>query len=83
MSRYDRTEEGIPKQWRQGLIIIVSMPRKGDAEDPSNNRGITLLNEIGKLFCKILLGNKIRIRKALHEGQAGFRCLLRKHLTQF
>ena len=42
-------EEGIPKQWRQGLI--VSLYKKGDAEDPGNYRGITLLNVVGKLFC--------------------------------
>ena len=68
------TEEGIPKQWRQGLI--VSLYKKGDAEDPGNYRGITLLNVVGKLFCKIL-NNRLVIRleseKALHEGQAGFR----------
>ena len=68
------TEEGIPKQWRQGLI--VSLYKKGDVEDPGNYRGITLLNVVGKLFCKIL-NNRLVIRleseKALHEGQAGFR----------
>ena len=46
------TEESIPKQWRQGLI--VSLYKKGKAEDPGNYRGITLLNVVGKLFCKIL-----------------------------
>ena len=68
------TEEGIPKQWRQRLV--VSLCKKGDAEDPGNYRGITLLNVVGKLFCKIL-NNRLVIRlesdKALHEGQAGFR----------
>ena len=38
--------------------------------------GITLLNVVGKLFCKIL-NNRLVIRleseKALHEGQAGFK----------
>ena len=69
------TEEGIPKQWRQGLI--VSLYKKGDAEDPGNYRGITLLNVVvTKLICKIL-NNRLVIRleseKALHEGQAGIR----------
>ncbi len=45
-------EEGMPKQWRQGLI--VSLYKKGDAEDPGIYRGNTLLNVVGKLFCKIL-----------------------------
>ncbi len=37
------TEESI---LRQGLI--VSLHKKGDAEDPGNYRGITLLNVVGK-----------------------------------
>ena len=68
------TEESIPKQWRQGLI--VSLYKKGDAEDPGNYRGITLLNVVGKLFCKILnnrLVSRLEAERALHEGQAGFR----------
>ena len=68
------TEESIPKQWRQGLI--VSLYKKGDAEDPGNYRGITLLNVVGKLFCKILnnrLVSRSEGERALHEGQAGFR----------
>ena len=65
------TEESIPKQWRQGLIV-----KKGDAEDPGNYRGITLLNVVGKLFCKILnnrLASRLEAERALHECQAGFR----------
>ncbi len=67
-------EESIPKQWRQGLI--VSLYEKGDAEDPGNYRGITLLNMVGKLFCNILytrLVSRLKSERALHEGQAGFR----------
>ncbi len=44
----------MPKQWRQGLI--VSLYKKGDAEDVDpgiyRDRGNTLLNVVGKLFCK-------------------------------
>ena len=68
------TEESIPKQWRQGLI--VSLYKKGDAEDPGNYRGITILNVVEKLFCKILnnrLVSRLEAERALHEGQAGFR----------
>ena len=56
--------------------VIVSLHKKGDAEDPGNYRGITLLNVVGKLFCKILnnhLVTRLETERALHEGQAGFR----------
>ena len=62
------TEVGIPKQWRQGLI--VSLYKKGDAEDPGNYRGSMLVNVVGKLFCKILnncLVIRLESEKALHE----------------
>ena len=68
------TEESVPRLWRQGLV--VSLYKKGDAEDPGNCRGITLLNVVGKMFCKILndrLVVRLESERALHEGQAGFR----------
>ena len=52
------------------------MYKKGDTEDLGNYRGITLLNVVGKLFCKILnnrLVSRLESERALHEGQAGFR----------
>ena len=76
------TEESIPKHWRQGLI--VSLYKKGDAEDPGNYRGITLLNVVGKLFCKILnnrLVSRLESERALYEGQAGFRELNLKEVV--
>ena len=56
--------------------VTVRLYKKGDAEDPGNYRGITLLNVVGKLFCKILnnrLVSRLEAERALHEGQAGFR----------
>ena len=41
-------EETILRQWREGLI--VNLFKKGDKEDPSNYRGITLLSVVGKVF---------------------------------
>ena len=65
----------VPKLWRQGLI--VSLYKKGDAEDLGNCRGITLLNVVGKLFCKILKDRLVHVvrlesEKALHEGSSLF-----------
>ena len=67
------TEESIPKQWRQGLI--VSLYKKVMLRTRVL-QGITLLNVVGKLFCKILnnrLVSRLEADRALHEGQAGFR----------
>ena len=38
--------------WREGLI--VSLSKKGDRKDPGNYRGITLLDVIGKLYCRVI-----------------------------
>ena len=68
------TGESVSRLWRQGLI--VSFYKKGDAEDLGNYRGITLLNVVGEVFCKILNNRLVVIlgsKRALHEGQAGFR----------
>ena len=61
------TEESIPKQWRQGY---VSLYKKGDAEDPGNYRGITLLNVVEKLFCKIL-NNRLVSRLESERAESG------------
>ena len=67
-------EEIVPRQWREGLIVNIF--KKGDREDPTNYRGITLLSVVGKLFCKILNNRLVQCldkEGALQEGQAGFR----------
>ena len=47
-----RQEEIVPRQCREGFIVNIF--KKGDKEVPANYRGITLLNIVGKVFCKIL-----------------------------
>ena len=67
-------EQFVPPPWREGLI--VNLFKKGDKEDPGNYRGITLLNVVGKVFCKVLnemLVTYLDRGQVLHEGQAGFR----------
>ena len=39
----------VPKDWR-GACIVPLYKGKGDKCDCSNSRGISLLNEVGKLF---------------------------------
>ena len=45
-------EEIVPKQWRETALLLIFL-RKG-IEDPGKYRGITLLNVVAKVFCKIL-----------------------------
>ena len=66
--------EFVPSYWREGLI--VSLFKKGDREDPGNYRGITLLDVIGKLYCRVInnrLLKYLELNGKLHEGQGGFR----------
>ena len=41
-----------PKSWSDGFIVPIY--KKGDKNEPSNYRGITLLSTLGKLFTRIL-----------------------------
>lgn len=64
------TTSTIPDQWRTSITVPVF--KKGDKQNPSNYRGISLLNGIPKLFTRILstlITQKIRIA----EEQQGFR----------
>ena len=66
--------EFVPSYWREGLI--VSLFKKGDREDPGNYRGITLLDVVGKLYCRVInnrLLKYLELNGKLHEGQVGFR----------
>ena len=55
--------------------FIVYILKKGDREDPSNYRSITLFNVVGKVFCKNLNNRLVQCldKGVLHEEQAGFR----------
>lgn len=67
-------EECVPDAWAS--IILSILHKQGDRKDPSNHRGIALVNHISKLFTALLaerLYNWAENSKLLPEGQAGFR----------
>ena len=41
-----------PDKWSEGFIVPIF--KKGDKNEPSNYRGITLLSTLGKLFTRVL-----------------------------
>ncbi|MCG8033540.1 MAG: reverse transcriptase family protein, partial [Candidatus Thiodiazotropha taylori] len=63
-----------PESWTEGHIIPIF--KKGDRNDVSNYRGITLLSIVGKLFTRILNNRPINWAEEYNiyvEAQAGFR----------
>ena len=63
-----------PKSWSDGFIVPIY--KKGDKNEPSNYRGITLLSTLGKLFTRILnnrLNEWAENYNVYIEAQAGFR----------
>ena len=71
--------ETFPTQWSEGLITPIF--KAGDHYDPSNYRGITISNCLGKLFTKILntrLINYLTDNNIISKYQIGF---LPKHRT--
>ena len=67
-----------PEKWSEGFIIPIF--KKGDTNEVSNYRGITLLSTLGKLFTRIL-NNRLNAWAEEYnvyiEAQAGFR----KHMS--
>ena len=69
---FDRAE--YPEPWCYS--IIVSILKKGDANDPDNYRGISLLDVFGKIYTAILTRRVTfytNIYNKISESQAGFR----------
>ena len=63
-----------PDRWSEGYIIPLH--KKGNPDDATNYRGITLLSCVGKLFTRILnnrLQNWAEKYNVYVEAQAGFR----------
>ena len=69
-----------PYDWKVGLNIPIY--KNGCTFNPENYRGITLINNIGKLFCQILnqrISDYLEHNNCLVREQAGFR---KKNLEQ-
>ena len=65
--------ENFPDQ--SGKAIIVPIYKKGDKDEPSNYRGISLLPCISKLFTKVLNNRLVKWASdndKMHDIQAGF-----------
>ena len=65
----------LPEVWLEGKIRPI-YKNKGDQLNPENDRPITVLSCLGKLFTSILnnrLTKFLEIHQALNENQAGFR----------
>ena len=67
------SEGRIPKEWRTGLVVPI-WKKKGDVQDPSKYRGITLLSQGMKLLERILDKRmRVVIEGQIGEEQQGFR----------
>lgn len=65
----------VPEVWTEGIICPI-YKNKGDANNPDNYRGITVLSCFGKLFTAVLnlrLNNYLENMSLLCEEQTGFR----------
>ena len=63
-----------PSSWSLGYIVPIY--KKGDKDDPSNYRGITLLSNFGKIFTSILtkrVENWANDNNIISDAQFGFR----------
>lgn len=67
-------EEQVPKCWAR--IWMTMLHKKGDKSDPSNYRGIALVNIVTKIFTTILKNRLVQwtdINNVLPDSQMGFR----------
>lgn len=63
-----------PSQW--AVAVIKPIYKKGDASDPSNYRGISLLSHLGKLFTSVLNTRLLILSdkyNTITDAQFGFR----------
>lgn len=66
--------EKCPTQW--GKIELIMLKKKGDKNDLNNYRGISLINNIVKIFSSIIytrISRWVELNNILPESQCGFR----------
>lgn len=71
---YILNKQSFPKQWSKGVIIPIY--KKGDAREPTNYRGITLVSCFGKLFTAIInerLAAWVSKNDIISDAQFGFK----------
>lgn len=65
-------DEIMPESWNSGLLAVL--PKKGDLSDPSNHRGIMMLEVAYKVVAIVLHRRLTQVCETLdHESQCGFR----------
>ena len=65
----------IPAAWSK-IFLTMIYKKRGDISDPNNCRGISLVNNITKIFTQILasrLTDYLKLTGAIPESQSGFR----------
>ena len=63
----------IPNEWKDNIVVLIH--KKGSAEDLDNYRGITLINTLNKILCKVL-AKRLELVNSLHS-------LIRKEQIEF
>ena len=89
-SLMDRLLELMQAIWKEGEVVadgknaeVVPILKKGDLQSYDNWRGISLLDEVGKVFARVIKERlQVIAERLLPESQSGFR-KTREHHTRF
>jgi len=66
-------EGSVPQDMRDSVIVTL-YKNKGERSDCNNYRGISLLNIVGKVFARVILGRlQLLAERVYPESQCGFR----------
>ena len=59
----------VPSSWGKALVVLLF--KDGDRADPGNYRGISLLDIVGKVFCRVIV-NRLETNLKMSPEQGGF-----------